>query len=317
MNAHHAVSEHAQTRIVRIVVRNTLPWNNSLTRGAFAPIRLRAACHSSGSGTLRRIQNTISAGSNPTRNTNFSGDGCPLNILALSPTAAQAISTPMFTPVWSTAAIQGPHFRGHVSERSAEPTAHSPPIPRAEINRKISSCHQVCAKKDRPVKAAYTRMVSDKARLRPIKSPTRPKNPPPSAQPTRNDAWIHDVLSVTSRLFKSVVLIKCATNGAATRPYKCMSSPSNSHPSHAAMPDFHCAGERSRKLFASARAMTGSDAPALDGISGVRFDESTAGASIQLSHFRLETNSAVIYTNDCVETRTQLQSVSSDIGLSG
>jgi hypothetical protein len=37
-----------------------------------------------------------------------------------------------------------PRF-GHVSESSDEPTAHSPPIPRAARNRKIKSCHQACA----------------------------------------------------------------------------------------------------------------------------------------------------------------------------
>ena len=35
------------------------------------------------------------------------------------------------------------HFFGHVSERSVEPTAHSPPMPRAARNRKIISCHHV------------------------------------------------------------------------------------------------------------------------------------------------------------------------------
>ena len=58
---------------------------------------------------------------------------------------------PRLTPVWSTAAIQGRQRRGQVSESSEAPTAHSPPIPRAARNRKISRCHQVCAKNDRPV----------------------------------------------------------------------------------------------------------------------------------------------------------------------
>src|SRR5713226_5720999 len=34
----------------------------------------------------------------------------------------------------------------------------------------------------------------------------------------------------------------------------CMSRPSNSQPSQAAMPDFHCAGVRSRRCWASARS---------------------------------------------------------------
>ena len=60
----------------------------------------------------------------------------------------------MFTPACSTAEIHGRHFRGHVSESSDEPTAHSPPMPRAATKRKIRSCHQAWATNDRPVKAA-------------------------------------------------------------------------------------------------------------------------------------------------------------------
>ena len=61
---------------------------------------------------------------------------------------------PTLTPVWSTAAIQGRQRRGQVSESNDAPTAHSPPMPSAARNRKISRCHQACAKKDSPVKAA-------------------------------------------------------------------------------------------------------------------------------------------------------------------
>jgi hypothetical protein len=95
---------------------------------------------------------------------------------------------PMLTPVCRTAAIQGRQFFGQVSDSSEAPTAHSPPIPRAARNRKINRCHQVCAKYDNPVNMAYVRIVSIKALLRPIRSPTTPKNPPPNAHPTRNAA---------------------------------------------------------------------------------------------------------------------------------
>src|SRR5262245_4850920 len=44
---------------------------------------------------------------------------------------------------------------------------------------------------------------------------------------------------------------KLATNGAATSVYKCMSRPSNSQPSQAARPDFHCSEVRSRSLVIS------------------------------------------------------------------
>ena len=61
---------------------------------------------------------------------------------------------PKFTAHCSTAAIQGRHFFGHVSESSEAPIAHSPPIPSAARKRKIINCHQFSAKNDRPVKSA-------------------------------------------------------------------------------------------------------------------------------------------------------------------
>ena len=69
-------------------------------------------------------------------------------------TAAIAARMPKLTAHCSTAAIQGRHFFGQVSESSDAPTAHSPPMPRAARKRKIISCHHVCAKKDNPVKSA-------------------------------------------------------------------------------------------------------------------------------------------------------------------
>src|SRR5689334_6074991 len=102
--------------------------------------------------------------------------------------ARHASNTPRFTPVCKTAAIHGRHLFGHVSESSDDPTAHSPPIPSAATKRKIINCHHVCAKNDRPVNTAYVKIVKLSARLRPKRSPTRPKNPPPNAQPIKNAA---------------------------------------------------------------------------------------------------------------------------------
>ena len=68
MNAHQADSERAHTAMVTRVVRRTAPANRSRIRGT-SPGRPVAACHSSGSGTCFRIQNTSSAGSTPTRKT--------------------------------------------------------------------------------------------------------------------------------------------------------------------------------------------------------------------------------------------------------
>ena len=52
--------------------------------------------------------------------------------------ASPAARMPTLTPVWSTAAIQGRHWRGQVSDSSDAPTAHSPPMPSAARNRKMS-----------------------------------------------------------------------------------------------------------------------------------------------------------------------------------
>src|SRR2546430_1271474 len=72
MNAHHAVSEQAQTTIVKIVILRTSPLNKSATPG-IRPCEDRALVHSCGSGTDCRIQYTINAGKIPTRNTYLYG----------------------------------------------------------------------------------------------------------------------------------------------------------------------------------------------------------------------------------------------------
>ena len=60
----------------------------------------------------------------------------------------------MFTAVCSVAAIQGRHFFGQVSESSEAPTAHSPPMPRAERKRQTSRCVQSVHSAESPVKPA-------------------------------------------------------------------------------------------------------------------------------------------------------------------
>ena len=69
MNAHHAVSEQAQTTMVSSVRRRMPGAKRSAIPGS-APRALSLAwCQVSGSGTLRRIQKTSSAGRMPTRKT--------------------------------------------------------------------------------------------------------------------------------------------------------------------------------------------------------------------------------------------------------
>ena len=69
MNAHQAVSEKAHTPTLFSVIGRTSPRNRSARPGPPSWARARAVRHSSGSGTLRRIQNTRSAGTIPTRKT--------------------------------------------------------------------------------------------------------------------------------------------------------------------------------------------------------------------------------------------------------
>ena len=69
-------------------------------------------------------------------------------------TTRLASMVPRLTALCSTAASQGRQRPGQVSEISADPTAHSPPMPSAARNRKSINCHQVWAKNDRPVNEA-------------------------------------------------------------------------------------------------------------------------------------------------------------------
>src|SRR6185503_9229203 len=123
--------------------------------------------------------------------------------------------TPTFTPLCRVAAIHGRQRRGQVSESREAPTAHSPPIPSAERNLKIINCHHVCAAEERPVNAAYVKIVRQSALLRPIRSPMRPKNAPPNAHPTRNDALMIAPCCATTGSF-TPRFMSCATYGTAT-----------------------------------------------------------------------------------------------------
>ena len=146
--------------MVRMVVRRILPLNRSVIPGV--TVFFLASCHSSGSGTCFLIQKVIRAGSNPTKNSArslklvtsmpriFTLSG---RIVRASPNMV-ATTTPKFTPLCSTAAIQGRHFAGQVSESMDAPTAHSPPMPNAARKRKIIKCHQVVAKQESPVNNA-------------------------------------------------------------------------------------------------------------------------------------------------------------------
>src|SRR5260221_9115655 len=80
INDHHAVSEQAQTTIVSSVIRRAGPRNSSRMEGADVEAAL-ALCHSSGSGTARRIQNTSSAGATPIRKTQRGWNGAMIQVV--------------------------------------------------------------------------------------------------------------------------------------------------------------------------------------------------------------------------------------------
>ena len=157
MNAQCAVSDKLHTRIVSTRRATDRPFEKfDHARLHTQPAFDLAACHSSGSGTARRIHSTSSAGRMPTRNTKRLGDAeekCVPHRIASGP-RTMAMMTPIFTAVCKVAATHGRHCLGHVSDSSDAPTAHSPPMPSAARNRKMNNCHQVWAKNDRPVKAA-------------------------------------------------------------------------------------------------------------------------------------------------------------------
>ena len=126
-----------QTRIVKIVI----PGTRALEQFDH-PRRSRArlaACHSSGSGTARRIQRARETPARCRRGIRSAADSSgSATATARHPSAS---STPQLTPLCSTAAIHGRQLRGQVSDRSEAPTAHSPPMPSAARKRKISRCH--------------------------------------------------------------------------------------------------------------------------------------------------------------------------------
>ena len=104
----------------------------------------------------------------------------------MNPAVSDAAMHPVMYPDCNSALAQARCLPCSVSLTSAEPAAHSPPMPSAAMNRKISKCHHAVAKNDSPVNTAYVSTVSVSVRARPSRSPTRPKTAPPTAHPIRN-----------------------------------------------------------------------------------------------------------------------------------
>ena len=70
---------------------------------------------------------------------------------------------------------------GHVSETSAAPLAHSPPMPKPRKMRNTASCNADCANPQAAVKIEYNSTLNIRARVRPILSASTPKKMPPAA----------------------------------------------------------------------------------------------------------------------------------------
>jgi len=109
MNAQCGVSESEQTTIVSTDVRQTCGPNSASKLGV-CPARQ----------AWRRSTRPSRAPAAESRNKQGRGDSHQkhrsIGALGEQQSAVAAMSTPMLTPVWSTAAIQGRHERGHVSE---------------------------------------------------------------------------------------------------------------------------------------------------------------------------------------------------------
>ncbi len=106
-----------------------------------------AFCHTSGSLTLRRTQAAARAGRMPTKNAarqpQTGSTSCVTMAAAAKPTAQELCTIPSALPRCSA---------GQVSDTSAAPHAHSPPMPIPSKARKTIKCHAVCARPQAPVK---------------------------------------------------------------------------------------------------------------------------------------------------------------------
>ena len=58
-------------------------------------------------------------------------------------------------------------FDGQLSDTSAAPLAHSPPMPSPRSARKIANCQRVCENPHAAVNTEYIRMLPISARVRP------------------------------------------------------------------------------------------------------------------------------------------------------
>src|SRR5581483_9651896 len=130
---------------------------------------------------------------------------------------------------------------GQVSETSAAPLAHSPPIPIPRRMRNRPSCHRFCASPQSPVKMEYKSTLPISARFRPDRSATIPKSNPPAAdessvtEPSRPASVLLNpiVVMIVARTIEYSITSKASSihpNEAATSARWAAESPARHHP---------------------------------------------------------------------------------------
>ena len=106
----------------------------------------------------------------------------------------------MGADVYSNAPASTRRFSGTTSATMEAPAAHSPPIPRLAMTRKRMRNAMFGAIAQSAVPMAYIAIVSSRVRVRPMRSQTRPKRIPPTAQPTsRTDVTMPAYFNVAAR----------------------------------------------------------------------------------------------------------------------
>ena len=213
---HHPKSVQAFITVTAAVTAPRRPRKMSENRAVVV-----LCFHMSGSSTFRRTHSVKRAGRTPTKNTTrqphvgrtraVTSAAAPLPIaheLCMNPSALPRVSA------------------GHVSDTSAAPLAHSPPMPNPSSTRKMASCHMFCASPHRPVKIEYSRTLPMSARVRPRRSAITPNTSPPAAPP-------RSVID-PSRPACGFVRPRSAMSAASTNEKSMTSNASSIHPKAAA-----------------------------------------------------------------------------------
>ena len=145
-NPHQPNSAHAFMKVTTTVIFSMLPLNMSEKRlavfaAAAPPLRSRSfsAIHTSGSSTFLRTHSVKNAGRMPTKNT-----ARQPYLGRMKPTTIAAVAKPIAHELCMKPSARPRCFAGHVSDTSAAPLAHSPPMPRPSNARNTANCQRFC-----------------------------------------------------------------------------------------------------------------------------------------------------------------------------